>query len=138
MKAELSPYLYFNGNCKEAAYYYAHVFGGEAPRFLTYGEAGITELENADHLILYTEVKFDGLKLMMSDNMPGAPFSEGSSINLTYSCSDPERIKTVFENFRFNEAQIALELEENFFAKQYGMLTDKFGFNWQITEPKED
>ncbi|MFB0918005.1 MAG: VOC family protein [Clostridiaceae bacterium] len=136
MKAEISPYLYFNGKCKEAAYYYAHVFEAEAPRFMTYKDVGMTEYEDADKLILYTEVIFDGTKIMMSDNTPGEPMTEGSQINLVYTVDDPERLKAVFENFRVNEAEIAMELGETFFASHYGMLTDKYGFNWQLSCPK--
>jgi PhnB protein len=32
-------YLNFNGNCREAAEFYAEVFGTEKPQIMTFGEA---------------------------------------------------------------------------------------------------
>jgi PhnB protein len=32
-------YLYFHGNCREAAEFYAGVFGTEKPQIMTFGES---------------------------------------------------------------------------------------------------
>ena len=39
-RMEFTPYIRFNGSCREAVEFYAKAFGAEQPKFLTFGESG--------------------------------------------------------------------------------------------------
>ena len=67
-------YLNFNGNCREAAEFYAEVFGTEKPQIMTYGETASSDFvvpEEAKDLVLHTRLNISGSNVMFSDVYPG-------------------------------------------------------------------
>ena len=59
-RMEFTPYIRFNGSCREAVEFYAKAFGAEQPKFLTFGESGENPAwpmpEEAKKLIMHTEI----------------------------------------------------------------------------------
>jgi PhnB protein len=68
---------------------------------------------------------------MFSDTFPGMPFVEGNNISLAYVGNDVEEIKSIFNKLS-EGGTVGLELQETFWSKIYGQLTDKFGIQWQF------
>jgi PhnB protein len=131
----IDVYLTFNGNCREAVEYYAEVFGTEKPQIMNFGDAPKMDFpvpEEAKNLVLHTHLTIEGSNVMFSDNFPGSPFVAGNNIALTLINKDENRLKTIFNKLK-EDGQVQMELQETFWSKCYGMVTDKFGIHWQVS-----
>lgn len=131
----VKAYLNFNGNCREAVEFYAKVFGTEKPEIMLFGDMPASDTfpvtgESKD-LVLHAEVKIKGSTVMFSDILPGMKLTVGDNITLMFSSSDMEEIKQIFNKLKA-EGSVTMELQETFWSKCYGALTDKFGIGWQL------
>ena len=131
----IEVYMYFNGNCREAVEFYADVFGTQMQAIMTYGDApGDPEflLSNEDKKrVLHTLLEINGSKVMFSDCPPGMPYITGNNVSITLNYNAKDEMKKVFERLR-EGGEVHMELGETFFSKQYGFLSDKYGFMWQF------
>lgn len=129
-------YINFNGNCREAVEFYSQVFETEKPKIMTFGEApGNPEHpfpETAKNLIMHTYLNIAGSRVMFSDTFPGMPFIAGNNISLTVVSNNIDEIKSYYSKLK-EGANIIMELQETFWSKCYGNLTDKFGIGWQLS-----
>lgn len=137
----VNVYLNFNGNCREAAEFYAEVFETEKPKIMTFGEASSDPSyvlpEEAKDLVMHTRLTISGSNVMFSDVFPGNPFVEGNNINLAVVSKDMDEIKSVFHKLK-EGGTVGMELQETFWSKCYGQLTDKFGIAWQLSHENEE
>lgn len=128
-------YLNFNGNCREAVEFYAQVFETEKPKIMTFGEMPPNPEyplpEEAKNLIMHTRLNISGSNVMFSDVFPGMPFIEGNNITLSIVSENLDEIKSRFDNLK-EGGTVGMELQETFWSKCYGQLTDKFGIGWQF------
>ncbi|MFD2444891.1 VOC family protein [Bacillus sp. CGMCC 1.16607] len=131
----IDVYLNFNGNCREAVEFYAEVFGTEKPQIMTFGETPQSPdyplPEAAKNLVMHTRLNIDGSRVMFSDVFPGMPFVEGNNISLSIVNNNMDMIKSSFEKLK-EGGTVRMELQETFWSKCYGSLTDKFGIEWQF------
>ena len=132
----VNVYLNFNGNCREAAEFYAEVFGTEKPQIMTFGEAPPNPEyplpEEAKDLVMHTRLNINGSNVMFSDTFPGMPFIQGNNISLAFVSEDEDEVKAVFNKLK-EGGEVALELQETFFSKCYGQIKDQFGIEWQLS-----
>ncbi|WP_371378076.1 VOC family protein [Sporomusa aerivorans] len=131
----ISVYINFNGNCRQAVEYYAKVFETEAPQLMTFGDAPPNpegELpEAAKDLIMHTRLNINGSTVMFSDVFPGMPLVAGNNIILTVASGNMDKIKAWFTKLT-EGGKVGMDLQETFWSKCYGSLTDKFGIEWQF------
>lgn len=138
----LSAMISFNGNCREAIAFYKKVFGVEPKHVMTYGEmpkgpegpacpGGPLPKELLDR-IAYADFPVGGSSIMVSDAMPGMPFVAGNNITLTFGSKDKDEIRRLFGALK-EGGTVFMDLQQTFWSELYGMLTDKFGVNWQFS-----
>ena len=131
----VDAYLNFNGNCREAVEYYAQVFGTETPNMMSFGEMPPNPEyplpEEAKHLIMHSRLNISGSNVMFSDVFPGMPFVVGNNISLTIVSDNMDEIQSAFNKLK-DGGTVGMELQETFWSKCYGSLTDKFGIIWQF------
>lgn len=129
-------YINFNGNCKEAVEFYSEVFETEKPQILTFGAApGSEEFkipEGAENRVMHTELKISDSTIMFSDILPGMPFNQGNNISLTVVTNSEENVRKYFDGLK-KGGSVYMELQETFWSKCYGSVTDKFGILWQLS-----
>lgn len=126
--AQLSPYLFFKGNCREAMMFYkdaldAKLFmqiAGESPMAAQMPK----ELHNN---VLHSSLERDGFSLMAADIMDSDMPIPGNTIYLCLVCKSKEEIETLFSKLSAG-GQVIHPLNE----ASLGILTDKFGFNWML------
>lgn len=132
----IDVYLTFNGNCREAAEFYAEVFNTEKPQIMTFGESPQNPdyilPEEAKDLVLHTRLNINGSNIMFSDTFPGSPFVEGNNISLAFVSNEEEVVKTAFNALK-EAGKVSMDLQETFWSKCYGSLRDKFGIEWQFS-----
>lgn len=133
----LEVFVSFNGNCRAAVEFYATVFGLEKPKMMTYGEAPPDPeyplSEEVKNLVMYTSLAISGSNIMFSDMPPEMPFIEGNNISLAIVSKDSGEIRTLFNKMK-EGGMVSMELQETFWSKCFGMLTDQFGVNWQFSQ----
>lgn len=136
----VEAYINFNGNCREAVEFYTEVFGTEKPQIMLYkdmpedGDFPLTE--ETENLILHTFLNIEGSTVMFSDVPPGMSFVTGNNISLMIINNDMDRIKSMF-NKLIVDGTVGMELQETFWSKLYGYVTDKFGVGWQFNYDDE-
>ena len=132
----IDVYLTFNGNCREAAEFYAEVFNTEKPEIMTFGESpqspDFVLPEEAKDLVLHTRLNINGSNIMFSDTFPGSPFMEGNNISLAFVSTDEEMVKSAFNALK-EGGKVSMDLQETFWSKCYGSLRDRFGIEWQFS-----
>jgi PhnB protein len=129
-------YINFNGNCREAVEFYAEVFGIEKQQIMTFGEApqnpDFPLSEKDKNLVMHTFLNVKGSKVMFSDVPSGMPFTAGNNISLTVTSKNIDEIKAFFNKMK-EGGSIDMDLQETFWSKCYGSVTDKFGIPWQFS-----
>ena len=130
----LNPYLAFNGNAREAMEFYKGVLGGSL-EMQTFGEAG-QQMEGGDpNHIMHAHLDADEITLMASDAMPGRPVEFGGNVSLSLQGTDAEALGKIFEGLA-EGGTVMLPLEEQFWGDTFGMLADRFGFQWMVNITK--
>ena len=136
----LNAYLTFDGNCREAFEFYQRTLGGEIVAMFTYAEAPDNEQISVTSrdMIMHARLVVDGHVLMGSDVSPEcpAPFEGIKGISLALGVDTPEEAERLFQALSDN-ATIQMPIEETFWAKRFGMLTDRFGVAWMVNCEKE-
>ena len=132
----VSPYITFDGNCKEAVTFYTEVFETDSPIFATFGdfESPAFQLdEKTKSLIMHTQLWISNDSILFSDNFPGVPYSAQGNISIAISEKDGSLIRKYFERMKAG-GTIIMELSATEWSPCYGMLTDKFGIKWQFNQ----
>lgn len=127
------PYLAFNGNCAEAMRFYAKVLDGKLD-MLTYGQSPMADQTPKDAMnrIMHARLTLSGNgSLYAGDCPPQVPYQgiHGISIALNYdTVPQAERaFKALAEG-----GKVDMPFAATFWAKGFGMLTDKFGCAWLV------
>lgn len=133
---QIHPYLCFEGKADEAIEYYQETLGAEVVSVMRASDApegacceGLMKPEAVMHACL----RFGQSEVFVSDGRcQGEPDFRGVSLSLAL-----ESVEQVKEKFRAlaEDGQIVVDLQENFFASSFGMVTDKFGLSWSVLAP---
>ena len=70
MKEQLTPYLSFDGNAKQALEFYKEVFGAEIIGLQTFGEADYPTPPEASDRVMHAQLKKGDISIMFSDTFP--------------------------------------------------------------------
>ncbi len=129
-------YLHFKGNCRETIEFYANVFGITMPQISYWGDApaemSASFTEDAKKLVMNARMNINGTVVMFSDvPVPQMPVIIGNNINLVANIENIDELKSVFNSLK-NGGTVVMELNETFWSKCYGMVTDKFGITWHL------
>ena len=135
MKHQITPYLYFNGNAREALECYKEIFDGEIMGLQTYGEANFPTPPEADNLIIHAQFKKGDLFIMTSDAMGDKKVEIGSNISLALELESEEEIQTLYDRFT-QHGTVVMELQDTFWGAKYGKVKDKFGIIWDLNYTK--
>ncbi len=131
-KVMIDPYLFFNGNCKEAMEFYKGVFGGELT-MQTYGEIPGDKpeaMQGMDDKVMHSSLRTDDFHLMASDSTRKDKFGE-SFISLSLGGTDEEKLRGWFDKLG-EGGKVSQPLKKEFWGDLFGGLTDKFGVDWMV------
>ena len=136
----LIPYLFFDGNCREAMNFYKECFGGTL-ELLTYSDTpedvcGGPEVSETDkNKIMHGCLTEGDFTMMASDNPMGAT-AVGDNISISIQCESVPQTQKLF-NALAEGGEIKMPLADAFWGAHFGMLTDKYGFHWMLNCPLE-
>jgi PhnB protein len=134
---DITTYLTFNGNCREAMKFYAKCLGAEL-FIMPFSEAPGDFPKEAKDRIIHARLAKGAIALMASDTMPGMPFQQGNNFSVAVGCESLQDIERLFAAFS-EKGKVTMPLQETFWAARFGMLTDQFGINWMFNfdKPKQ-
>ncbi|MDQ2718505.1 MAG: VOC family protein [Bacteroidota bacterium] len=125
------PYLNFNGNAAEALDFYSKALDGEVVYKQTWGESPIISTEDQKDKIMHASFKAGDLHFLVSDGMPGQPVTGGTNLALSINFTDVESMDKTFAALA-EGGKTTMPLQDTFWGAKFGMLTDKYGFNWMF------
>ena len=137
----LTPYLFFDGNAREAMEFYKDCFGGKL-EVMTYADApenaypgGTKPTEESKDNVMHACLTAGDLILMASDNPMGAPVA-GDNISLSIQPKDIPDTDRLF-NALSAGGEVTMPLADTFWGAYFGMLKDRYGFHWMLNCPLE-
>jgi PhnB protein len=127
-----NPYLYFNGDCKDAFKFYEQCLGGKIVAMMTYGESPMAEQTSPEQRdnIMHVQLTVDNVNLMGSDS-PREYFEKPQGFHINLQFDDVEAAERIF-NALAEQGTVKMPFQETFWAKRWGMLSDRFGTPWMI------
>lgn len=129
-KVELAPYLFFQGNCREAMEFYKGVFGGDL-KIQTMSEvppeAQMPETNPND--VMHARLDGGLVVLMASDSKNASPKS--AKIELSLSGSDEAQLREVFDKLA-EGGKVNMPLSKMFWGDLFGQLSDKYNIDWMV------
>jgi PhnB protein len=130
---KINPYLNFNGNCAEAFDLYTKVFRANDLHIMRFsdmpGGAGQVA-ENEKNFVAHARFTAGNATIMGSD-APGGRYNKPAGYAVNISVDTPEEADRIFAALS-DGATIGMPIGETFWAKRFGMLTDRFGTHWMV------
>ena len=129
---QVTPYLFFDGQCEQAFQFYAKCFGGQILASVKYGDHAGGENVTADarDRIMHTALKLGGNLLMASDCAHGE-YRQPQGVSIAVDFDKPEEAERVFADLA-DKGQVQMPMAETFWAIRFGMVTDRFGTPWMV------
>lgn len=129
---DVSPYLRFDGRCREAFETYAALFGGRVEFLMTVGEsphAGESPPERQGD-VLHARLRLAGRLVMGADAPPewrSAPAGFSMSVNL----ADAGEARRIFEALA-EGGTVTAPFGATFWSAGFGMVVDRFAIPWMV------
>jgi PhnB protein len=128
------PYLAFNGNCADAMHFYERVLGGKLEILMRNADSPMAAQMPKQHedRILHARLALPGGGyLYAGDCPPHMPYQGIKGVGLTLNFDTVDQAQRVF-NALAEGGSISMPLQPMFWAKIWGMLSDRFGTPWII------
>ena len=121
MTQKITPCLWYDGNAKEAADFYASVFkDSEIGKTSKYDEASSKASGQPEGSVLVVEFEIAGQKFVGLNGGPHFKFSE--AISFMIDCKDQAEVDYFWLRLTADGGE----------ESQCGWLKDKFGLSWQV------
>jgi PhnB protein len=129
---EISPYLFFNGNCEEALAFYQNAFGGDV-NISRYEGTPLADGVPDDwkNKVIHATLTSGTATFMASDVTPEQHRTAGRSISLCISTPNEDEADRVFAKLS-EGGKVTMPLDKTFWGAKFGMLIDKYGFEWMV------
>src|SRR6266852_5949580 len=96
---QLSPYLKFDGSCREAMEFYKSVFGGtlEISTFGKFSDPSMPVPDDYKDKVMHSTLTNDALSFIASDGAPGSKVVFGDSVSVSIAGDDETLLTEYFE-----------------------------------------
>lgn len=137
MKApQLTPYLAFKGNCREAMHFYQECLGGTLDIQPFAGTPAAEHVPaDAQDGVLHSRLETESILLLASD-AGSQPVTEGNNVALSLDCGSEEEIEAYYAKLTAG-GTVTMPLGDTFWSAKFAMFTDRFGINWMLNYDKE-
>jgi PhnB protein len=131
----LNPYLTFNGQCEEAFRFYAECFGGKIEAMFPFagtpGEGNVPP--EWQKKIMHVRMAIGDQTLMGSDCPPSqhGAYVKPQGFSVSVQIKEPAEAERVFNALSKNGSTL-MPLQQTFWARRFGMCTDRFGIPWMV------
>lgn len=133
---QTTPYLNFQGKCREAMEFYRDVLRGEITAMFSYGESPMAAdmPEDSHDMIMHSHLAFDGAELMGADGPP-AEGTGANNVSIALMVEDVQEAERIFAELS-KAGTVGMEMQQTFWVERFGMCTDRYGIGWLINGGK--
>jgi PhnB protein len=136
---QVQTYLNFNGRCEEAIEFYKKAVDakvGAMMRFKDSPEQDPNCTPADQNKVMHSAFNIGDTLLMATDGMLNGEKVAFDGFSLSLICKDPAEVDAKLAALGQGGGSVTMPGTETFFAKQFGMVKDKFGVSWMILAPK--
>lgn len=127
---QLNPYLNFDGTASKAIALYEKALGAKVENVQRFGDMPGSTPESKDR-VLHAVLKLGAGTVMLSDTMPGMPFTAEGNQHVCLDFDDPNDLAARFDALAAG-GKITMPLQDTFWGAKFGMLTDAYGVRWMF------
>lgn len=133
----ITPYLNFSGSGAEALQFYCQALDGKILFQQTFGESPMADKTPEEHKnrLMHATFQCSAGTFMASDSPPGFETKIGNNVSLSLHYDTAEEAEKAFNNLA-EGGMVMMPMQETFWALRFGMLADKYGFNWMVNVDK--
>jgi PhnB protein len=131
------PYLNFDGNGTEALQFYCKALDGKILFQQSFGDSpmGAQTPDEFKSRLMHATFECEAGSFMASDGPPGYELKTGNTVSLSLHYPATDKMEKAFTGLA-EGGTVLMPLQETFWAHRFGMLTDKYGFNWMFNMDK--
>jgi PhnB protein len=130
---QMRPNLNFAGYAADVLTFYQAALGGETEITRFAGSLPDKHIPAGwGDKILYARLVTPFGEVDVMDAPPGRESPVGGNVAIAVDIDDDDRAADVFAKLAA-AGEIMMPFEETFFARKFGMATDKFGIRWMVT-----
>lgn len=129
---QISPYLTFSGNCREAMTFYQACLGGEL-NFQTIGESPLSDKmpRHMKDYILHASLSYKNIQIFGTDMVWDEGLQKGNAVSLMLDCGSEKELRSLFGKLS-EEGTPRHGVEHTFWGAYIGDLTDRYGNSWLL------
>ena len=127
-------YLAFDGNCADAMRFYEKALGGKLEVLMSGAESPMADQMPKEfaHRILHARLALPGGGLLYAGDAPAhVPYEGIKGVSIAVDYASVAEAEKVF-NALAAGGQVTMPMQPAFWARQWGMLVDKFGTAWIV------
>jgi PhnB protein len=129
---ELSPYLWFSGNCEEAFKFYEKALNGKIEMMQTHGESPMADKVAPEWRTKIIHVRMiAGDNVLMGSDLPPEHYSAPKGFSVSLGIKEPAEAERIF-NLLAAGGQVQMPIGATFWSVKFGMATDRFGIPWMV------
>ena len=130
---QMRPNLNFAGYASDVLAHYHAAFGGDL-EIVRFAGSPMAEHVPADwgEKILYGRLRTLYGEIDVMDAPPGRESDAGGNVAIAIDVDDDERASRIFSALAAG-GEVQMPFEPTFFARKFGMTTDKYGVRWMVS-----
>jgi PhnB protein len=131
---DLIPYLSFDGNCADAMRFYERALEGKLEGMMRVADSPMAAQAPNEfrHRIMHARLALPGgATLYAGDAMGQVPYQGMQGVSITLNYDTVAEAKKIFERLA-DGGKVTMAMAPTFWAKSFGMVTDKFGTPWIV------
>jgi len=129
---QISPHLGFSGQCAEAFAFYEKCLRGKIEMSMTYGESPMAAQmpPEAQKMIIHASLAIGDQRLSGAD-APGERYKKPQGITIAIDVKEESEAERIFGELS-RGGTVQMPLQQTFWARRFGMCTDRFGIPWMV------
>ena len=141
MTTTVTPYLSFGGNTREAFAFYEKALGARIETMMSYADMPAMPAGNAgcgddapptgEGIMHACLVLPGGAMLFAGDTLPDMPYEGVKGVMLAVQYDTVDQAHGAFHALS-QGGQVTMPMAPAFWARTFGMLTDRFGVSWAV------
>jgi len=124
--------LSFDGNCEAAFELYARTLNGKLVYLLRWGDSPMAKDAPPEWAgkIFHARLTIGGIDLTGADTLPDK-YEAPRGFSILIGIPDPDEVERAFHALA-EGGSVTMPLQETFWAKRFGAVTDRYGLPWTI------
>ena len=130
---DVVPYLAFNGNCADAVRFYERALDGKIELMMSGADSPMAAQMPKEfaHRIIHARLALPGGATLYAGDAPPGMYQGIHGVSITLNYGSLAEAKKYFERLA-DGGKVTMAMAPTFWAKSFGMATDKFGAHWIV------